>query len=133
MSKRKEASTNSLNRQELLGFCGIVYSMDMLAGRWKLVILHKLENSKLRYKEIKQRMPYITDRMLTLHLQEMERDRLITRTVYQEMPVKVEYELTDSACALVPVWKALENWGIAHRKQYERADKQSGQPVSESV
>ncbi len=123
MSKRKAASTNSLNREELMGFCGMIYAMDMLAGRWKLFILYKLEQNKLRYKEIKQLMPKITDRMLTLHLQEMERDGLIIRTVYPEVQVKVDYQLTNSERALVPVWQALEQWGIDHREIQESTDK----------
>jgi DNA-binding HxlR family transcriptional regulator len=116
MSKRKVTSTNNLNREELMGFCGMIYAMDMLAGRWKLFILYKLEQSTLRYNEIRQLMPKITDRMLTLHLQEMERDGLVIRTVFPEVPLRVQYQLTESARSLVPVWKALEHWGIAHRE-----------------
>ncbi|WP_409035031.1 winged helix-turn-helix transcriptional regulator [Mucilaginibacter sp. X4EP1] len=59
-----------------------------------MVILHKLEKTSLRYNEIKQRMPNITDRMLTLQLQEMERDGLIKRTVYPVVPVRVDYQLS---------------------------------------
>ncbi|MGF7042108.1 winged helix-turn-helix transcriptional regulator [Mucilaginibacter lappiensis] len=119
MSKIKPTSTNNRNRNELIDFCGMNYALNMLAGRWKLLILYKLENKKLRYGDVKKLMPNITDRMLTLHLQEMERDGLIIRTVYPEVPLKVEYELTESAVALAPVWKQLEHWGIAHRKMVE--------------
>lgn len=119
MSKRKLTSTNNLNRNELSDFCGMNYALDILAGRWKLLILHKLENKKLRYTDIKKIIPNITDRMLTLHLQEMERDKLVTRTVYPEVPPRVEYELTESAIALAPVWKQLELWGLAHREILE--------------
>lgn len=125
MSKRKETSTNSLNREDLLALCGIVYSMEMLSGRWKLAILHKLEKDILRYKDIKKRMPNISDRMLTLHLQEMENDGLILRTIYPEVPAKVDYQLTESARALVPVWQALELWGSAHRELQTAANKQT--------
>jgi DNA-binding HxlR family transcriptional regulator len=119
MSKRKASSTNSSNRENLVAFCGMVYALNMLAGRWKLVILHKLEKNKLRYKEIKHLLPNITDRMLTLQLQEMEKDGLITRTVYPAVPVKVDYQLTDSARFLIPVWQALGQWGESHRKFQE--------------
>lgn len=115
MTTRKELSTNSMNRKELMDFCGIVYSMDILSGRWKMVILDKLEPKALRYNEIKQLLPNVTDRMLTLHLKEMETDGLIIRSALAEVPVKVIYELTESARALVPVWKALDTWGKNHR------------------
>ena len=87
------------------------------------MILYKLENKKLRYGDIKKIMPNITHRMLTLHLQEMERDGLVNRTVYPEVPPKVEYELTESAMALAPVWKQLEQWGLSHRQIQGKADK----------
>ena len=115
MTTRKELSTNSLNRRELIDFCGIVYSMDVLSGRWKAVILDKLAAKALRYNEIKQLLPNVTDRMLSLHLKEMERDGLITRSAIAEVPVKVSYELTESAKALIPVWQALDTWGKTHR------------------
>lgn len=115
MTTRKELSTNSINRKELIDFCGIVYSMDILSGRWKMVILDKLSNKQLRYNEIKQLLPNVTDRMLSLHLKEMEKDGLITRSALAEVPVKVSYGLTESAKALVPVWQALDTWGRAHR------------------
>jgi DNA-binding HxlR family transcriptional regulator len=121
MSKRKTASTNSRNRDKLIASCGMAYAMDILGGRWKLYILYKLEekNKNLRYSEIKGLAPGITDRMLTLHLQEMERDGLIIRTVYAEVPTRVEYHLTNSALMLMPVWKQLEQWGLAHREVLE--------------
>jgi DNA-binding HxlR family transcriptional regulator len=122
MSKIKPTSTNNRNRNELINFCGMNYALDILAGRWKLLILYKLENKKLRYGDIKKIMPNITDRMLTLHLKEMERDGLVNRTVYPEVPPKVEYELTESAMALAPVWKQLEQWGLSHRKIDGKAD-----------
>jgi len=122
MTARKELSTNSINRRELIDFCGIVYSMDILAGRWKAVILDKLGAKPLRYNEIKQLLPNVTDRMLSLHLKEMEKDGLITRSAIPEVPVKVSYELTESAKALVPVWQALDTWGKTHRVLMDRTD-----------
>ena len=115
MAKRKEASTNSINREQLNDVCGMAYAIDILAGRWKLKILYKLERQTLRFSEIKKLMPGITDRMLTLHLQEMEKDGLISRTVYAEVPPRVEYSLTQSAISLIPIWDQLDKWGHAHR------------------
>jgi DNA-binding HxlR family transcriptional regulator len=110
-----------MNREELINFCGMNYALDLLAGRWKLTILYKLANKTLRYQEIKRHIPKITDRMLTLHLQELERDGLVNRTVYAEVPLRVVYSLTQSSQALVPVWQALEHWGLAHRQIQENS------------
>lgn len=119
MGKRKLTSTNSLNLKKLVDFCGMVYAVDMLGGRWKMVILYKLEKKTMRFGELKQRIPDISDRMLTLHLQELEKDGLITRTAYAEIPPRVEYSLSDSARKLAPIWKQLEEWGIEHRNTLE--------------
>lgn len=116
MSTRKELSTNSLNREELISFCGIFYSMAILSGRWKMVILEKLVEVPLRYTEIRKLLPNVTDRMLSLHLKEMEKDGLLIRSVLPEVPIKVTYDLTESARSLVPVWQALDEWGKNHRE-----------------
>lgn len=115
MGKRKITSTNSLNLQKLVDFCGVVYAIDILGGRWKLVILYKLEKRTLRFHELKKRIPDISDRMLTLHLQELEKSGLVIRTVYPEVPPRVEYSLSESARKLAPIWKQLEEWGWQHR------------------
>ncbi|MCL4641048.1 MULTISPECIES: winged helix-turn-helix transcriptional regulator [Olivibacter] len=122
MSKRKPTSTNSINREKLIDFCGMMYAVDMLGGRWKLIILYKLEKKTLRFSELKKIIPGITDRMLTLHLQELERDGLVERTVYAEVPPRVDYRLTASAQALIPIWQQLEQWGVAHKQCREERD-----------
>ena len=116
MASRKLSSTNSRNREVLGDFCGINYALNMLGGRWKLLILHKLEPQTLRFSELKRRLPHITDRMLTLQLRELEQDGLISRTVFAEVPPRVEYALTASGLALSPTWQSLEAWGNAHRQ-----------------
>ena len=119
MGKRKTTSSNAMNLEKLVGFCSVVYSMDILGGRWKLVILYKLEKRTLRFGEIKEHIPQISDRMLTLHLQEMEKDGLIIRTAYAEIPPRVEYALSESARKLAPIWRQLEDWGVQHRAGVE--------------
>lgn len=120
MGKRKLTSTNTINREKLIDFCGMVYAIDILGGRWKLLILYKLEAKTLRFGELKKKIPDITDRMLTLHLQELERNGLVIRTVYAAVPPRVEYRLSDSAQQLAPIWKQLEHWGLMHRAVMEK-------------
>jgi DNA-binding HxlR family transcriptional regulator len=115
MGKRKTTSTNFMNMEKLVSFCGMMYAIDMLGGRWKMIILYKLQKRTLRFSELKSRIPNISDRMLTLHLQELEKNGLVIRTAYAEVPPRVEYSLSDSARQLVPIWEQLEEWGIRHR------------------
>ncbi|WP_419698839.1 winged helix-turn-helix transcriptional regulator [Mucilaginibacter sp. NFX135] len=116
MSTRKITSTNSINREKLIDFCGMMYAVDLLGGRWKLIILYKLGKGPLRFSELKRIIPGITDRMLTLHLKELEQNDLINRTVYAEVPPRVDYRLSSSAELLIPVWQQLEQWGLTHKQ-----------------
>ncbi|MCF0048510.1 helix-turn-helix transcriptional regulator [Dyadobacter chenwenxiniae] len=118
MSKRKENSTNSINRKTLSEFCGVVHALDLIGGRWKMLILYKLQKGKMRFSELKNHLPNISERMLTLQLKELEKDHLIARTIQAEVPVRVEYSLTDFAKILNPIWLAMEQWGDAHREAF---------------
>lgn len=102
-----------------MAFCGVTYAIELLGGRWKLLILYKLEKKTLRFIELKKKLPGITDRMLTLHLRELEKSGLISRTVYAEVPPRVEYSLTAIARRLIPVWQMLEQWGLEHQQLQE--------------
>jgi DNA-binding HxlR family transcriptional regulator len=116
MARIKENSTNSLNRKFLTD-CNLTYAIQLTGGRWKLLVLMQLERGTRRYSELKKAIPHITERMLTLHLRELEVDGLITRAVYAEVPPRVEYELTDIGRKLIPICEALHDWGTTHRFQ----------------
>src|SRR5258708_795896 len=102
MAKIKENSTNSVNRRFLTD-CNLTYAVQIMGGRWKLLILMRLNSGTHRYGELKKKIPKITERMLTLHLRELEADGLITRQVFAEVPPRVEYKLTDIGLELVPI------------------------------
>jgi len=114
MGKRKENSTNMQN-QKYVTQCDLAYAVCKLGGRWKLLILGKLEEDRLRFSEIRDRIDGITERMLTLHLKELEADGLVNRIVHAAVPPRVEYELTEIARELIPIWRQLESWGSRHR------------------
>jgi len=114
MGKRKENSTNSINEQYITE-CDLTYAICKIGGRWKLLILCKLEHGKLRFSELRNQINGITERMLTLQLRELERAGLVKRTVYAQVPPRVDYELTEIACELVPIWKQLSDWGSKHK------------------
>ncbi|WP_313447875.1 helix-turn-helix domain-containing protein [Sphingobacterium sp.] len=108
------------NEKSIVEGCDLTYAVCMLGGRWKLLILCKLEGGKLRFSELRDRINGITERMLTLQLRELEKEGLISRTVYAEVPHRVDYELTAIAEELVPIWSQLSNWGGKHRKLMEK-------------
>ena len=116
MSEIKETSTNFANKLALSDECPEVYASNIIGGQWTLVICSWLLNGKLRFGELKRNLPNITERMLTLQLRKLEENKIISRTVYAEVPPRVEYELTPIGYALKPVIKALESWGDEHKK-----------------
>jgi len=92
-----------------------MFALTLLSGRWKMTILHKLSKKDLRFTELKECIPNISDRMLSLHLKEMEQDGLVERNVFAEVPPRVEYKLTASTQDLIPIWDKLDVWGNNHR------------------
>ena len=115
MSKIKVTSTQNENKA-ILNQCDQVFAVSLIAGQWILVICCHLAEGKLRFGELKKRIPNITERMLTHQLRKMEEGNLVTRTVYAEVPPRVEYELTKSGQELKPILKQLEDWGKKNRK-----------------
>lgn len=116
MTKVKESSVNFENRQNLENNCAVIYATNLIGGQWTLAICCALENGKLRFGELKKSIPGITERMLALQLRKMEAAKLIKRTVYAEVPPRVEYEMTDIAQQLDPIVKELQDWGERHKK-----------------
>lgn len=110
MAARKENSTYTLNEKIIIE-CNLTFAVNKIGGRWKILIIDKLAGNKLRFNELKKELPYITERMLTLQLRALEKDNLVKRTVYAEIPPRVEYELTDMALEFIPIFRQLSKWG----------------------
>ncbi|WP_345989734.1 helix-turn-helix domain-containing protein [Chryseobacterium sp. Chry.R1] len=116
MSKIKETSTNFENKKLLSDECSEVYASNIIGGQWSLAICSWLINGKLRFGELRKLLPNITERMLTLQLRKLEENKIITRTVFAEVPPRVEYELTAIGYKLKPIIKELEQWGTEHKE-----------------
>src|SRR6188768_564624 len=78
-------------------------TLYVISGKWKMLIIVSLRNGNKRYREIEKSIPRITSRMLSRELREMEMNRLVSRTVYDDSPVLIEYELTEYAKTLWPL------------------------------
>lgn len=114
MAERKKNSTYTRNEEHIIE-CDLTYAVNKINGRWKILIISKLESGKMRFGELKKEFPYMTERMLTLQLRAMEQDGLVKRRVYAEVPPRVEYELTEMALAFGPIFKQLSEWGGKYR------------------
>ncbi|MEC0123129.1 winged helix-turn-helix transcriptional regulator [Paenibacillus pabuli] len=89
-------------------------TLEVIGGKWKCVILCHLTHGKKRTSDLKRIMPAITQKMLTQQLRELENDGIVNRIVYNQVPPKVEYELSDYGRSLEPILNALCNWGDQH-------------------
>jgi DNA-binding HxlR family transcriptional regulator len=91
--------------------CALDVTMAYLGGKWKAVLLWYLRPGPLRFSALKRQMPEITEKMLSLQLKALEKDGLVERKVYAEVPPRVEYKLSREGRSLEPSLKALAAWG----------------------
>lgn len=91
--------------------CALDVTMSFIGGKWKTVVLWYLRKEKRRFSELKARIPDITEKMLSLQLKELEKDGIVKRKVYAEVPPRVEYSLTDFGKTLIPVLESIAGWG----------------------
>jgi DNA-binding HxlR family transcriptional regulator len=99
--------------------CTVSLAMDLVGGKWKVVMLYHLKDAAKRYSELRKELPGVTERTLSLQLKQLEEDGLIMRQVYGEKPpIKVVYSLTDFGKSFTPVLEAILGWGnqIASRE-----------------
>lgn len=91
--------------------CAVEAALDVIGNKWKGVILFHLLDGTKRFNELRRLIPSVTQRMLTLQLRELEKDEIIVRKIYPQVPPKVEYSLTKSGQTLKPILLALRKWG----------------------
>lgn len=91
--------------------CAFEYTLELISGKWKGLILWHLQNKTLRYGELRKALGNITQKMLTQTLRTLEEDKLITRKVYPVVPPKVEYTITQRGMKLIPIFEQLISWG----------------------
>lgn len=91
--------------------CAVEATLSVIGGVWKPVLLFHLLEGKLRFNALCRLTPSATARMITLQLRELEADGVIKRTVFPEVPPRVEYELTDLGRSLAPVLTSMRDWG----------------------
>src|SRR3954468_8065394 len=93
--------------------------LDRICDKWTLLIVATLDQQRLRFTDLHRQIPGISQRMLTLTLRNLERDGLVSRTAYAEVPPRVEYALTPTGKSLIPPALALAGWAIDHVPQIE--------------
>jgi DNA-binding HxlR family transcriptional regulator len=92
--------------------CPAEFTLAVIGGRWKVLLLYHLFQGVMRFSELQRAVKGITQKMLTQQLRELEKDGVVQRTVYPQVPPKVEYRLTPLGETLKPVINAMCRWGL---------------------
>ncbi|MCE7065131.1 helix-turn-helix domain-containing protein [Dyadobacter sp. CY326] len=122
---RKATSTNALNEKHIIDTCGMAVSLRVIGGRWKPAILCRLIYNTMRYSELKKDIEGISERMLVAQLRELERDGIVRRIVYAEVPPRVEYEITPLGHTMRSMLDAMAEWGSMHRDLNDQRQKEA--------
>ena len=100
-----------LSNELQINACPVGLAIDVIGGKWKVIILYQLRGNKLRFGQIKNNIPNISQKVLTRALKELQADKLVQRMAYAEVPPRVEYQQTELAQKLNPVLDLLCRWG----------------------
>ena len=97
--------------------CPVETTLTLISDKWKVLILRDLMPGTRRFGELKKSLGTVSQKVLTAQLREMEGSGLLTRTVYPEVPPRVEYTLTELGYSLKPVLDAMQSWGEAYKNK----------------
>jgi DNA-binding HxlR family transcriptional regulator len=93
--------------------CPVQVTLDVIGGRWKTLALYHLRGGTRRFNELRRLMPGVTQRVLTATLRELERDGVVHREIFAEVPPRVEYSMTPLGRSLHPILEAMAAWGAS--------------------
>ena len=105
--------------KEEMPACPVATTVALIGSKWKLLIMRNLLARPWRFNELKKDLEGISQKVLTDSLRSMEADGIITRTVYPEVPPRVEYALSDLGESMRPIIKSMETWGLDYKKSKE--------------
>ena len=97
--------------------CTVAVTLEIIGGKWKSLILWHLRAKTLRFSQLQRRLGSITQKMQTQQLRELERDGMVHREVYAEVPPRVEYSLTELGQTVVPILEQMCAWGKIHQEK----------------
>ena len=104
--------------KEEMPACPVATTVSLIGSKWKLLILRNLRQRPWRFNELKKNLEGISQKVLTDSLRSMEKDGIIVRTVYPEIPPKVEYALSELGKSMDPIIVAMEQWGMEYKENY---------------
>ncbi len=107
-------------KKEEMPECPVETTISLIGGKWKLLIMRNLLSRSWRFNELKKDLKGISQNVLTYNLRSMEKDGIIIRKIYPEIPPKVEYGLTKLGKSMKPIIKSMEKWGIEYKNKDDK-------------
>lgn len=107
-------------KADLLPECPVATTVQLIGNKWKLLIIRNLRIRPWRFNELQKNLDGISQKVLTDSLRSMEADGIITRTVYAEVPPRVEYALSEIGETMRPILDSMEAWGIAYKSNINK-------------
>lgn len=104
-NKRKTKDFNPYN-------CGVTHFLNKVGGKWKVLVIHGINMGYNRFSVLQKAIPHVSKQMLINQLRELEEDKIIERTIFAEIPPRVEYRLTTYGMTLLPLIVVLQEWGL---------------------
>ncbi|MBQ9031902.1 MAG: helix-turn-helix transcriptional regulator [Parasporobacterium sp.] len=108
-----------MKKKEELPDCPVATTVSLIGSKWKLLIMRNLLVRPWRFNELQRSLEGISQKVLTDSLRSMEEDGIITRTVFPEVPPRVEYALSELGESMRPIIKSMESWGTEYKKELE--------------
>ena len=108
--------------KEELPACPVATTVQLIGSKWKLLILRNLLARPWRFNELKKNLEGISQKVLTDSLRSLEEDGIVTRTVYPEVPPRVEYSLSELGDSMRPIINAMEQWGLGYPAKVQHRD-----------
>ncbi len=102
--------------------CPVATTLQLIGNKWKMLILRNLLVRPWRFNEMLRSIPGISQKVLTDNLRALENDGIITRTVFPEVPPRVEYAMSDLGESMRPIIKAMETWGIGYQQMVRESE-----------
>jgi Predicted transcriptional regulators len=128
---RKNKYNYDISESNMEG-CPVKTTLEVIGGKWKGIILYHLIDGPKRFNEFRRLYPDITQFMLTLQLRELERDGIVHREIYKQVPPKVEYSLTEFGRSLEPIILAMKVWGEKNKSKLESIRMETSQAAESS-
>ena len=105
------------SKEKILPECPVAMPVSLIGSKWKLLIMRNLLSRPWRFNELQKSIDGISQKALTEALRSMEADGIVNRTVFPEVPTRVEYSLTELGESMRPIIQSMESWGLAYREQ----------------